>query len=80
MHIVRVPHDVVYKPDDRPECEALVEGRWVPAEIRMWVQDAAGTWTADVGYSADPSENRIGTFPTNKLRASHSRARRATER
>ena len=64
-----MPHHIVYKPAERPECEALVDGRWVPAEIRMWVQHDDGTWTADVGYAPAPSENRIGTFPAGKLRA-----------
>ena len=63
-----MPRHIVYKPADRPECEALVDGRWVPAEIRMWVQHDDGTWTTDVGYPTAPSENRIGTFPTDRLR------------
>ena len=60
---------IVYRPADRPLAEALVDGRWVPAEIRMWVQHDDGTWTADVGYSPAPAETRLGTFPADRLRA-----------
>ncbi len=63
-----MPRHIVHKPADRPECEALVDGHWVPAEVRMWVQHDDGTWTADVGYSIAPAENRIGTFPADLLR------------
>ncbi|MET1060843.1 MAG: hypothetical protein ABWX84_14680 [Nocardioides sp.] len=64
-----MPHHIVYKPADRPEREALVDGRWVPAEIRMWTQHDDETWSADVGYSMAPAENRIGTFTADRLRA-----------
>jgi hypothetical protein len=67
--IAPMPQHIVYKPAERPECEALVDGRWVPAEIRMWVQHNDGTWTADVGYATAPTENRIGTFPADRLRS-----------
>ena len=60
---------VVYKYADRPLAEVLVDGTWWPAEIRMWVQHNDGTWTADVGYSMAPAENRFGTFPADRLRA-----------
>jgi len=60
---------IVYRPADRPEAEVLVDGTWWPAEIRMWVQHHDGTWTADVGYATAPAENRIGTFPADRLRA-----------
>ena len=53
-----MPQHIVYKPAERPECEALVDGRWVPAEVRMWVQHDDGTWTADVGYSPAPFARR----------------------
>ena len=56
-----MPHHIVFRPAERPECEALVNGRWVPAEVRMWVQRDDGAWTADVGYSMTLAENRIGT-------------------
>ena len=36
-----MPHYIVYKPADRPECEALVDGRWVPAEIRCAISSWA---------------------------------------
>ena len=55
-----MPHHVVYKPAERPECEALVDDR---------------TWTADVGYSTAPAENRIGRFP--RTGCAHSLAVRA---
>jgi hypothetical protein len=44
----------------------------VPAEIRMWVQHNDGTWTADIGYSTAPAENRIGTFAALELSAVNS--------
>jgi len=69
-----MPHHIVYKPAERPECKALVDGRWVPAEIRMWVQHDDGTWTADVGNATAPAENRIGTFSAAELRPVAGRA------
>ena len=64
-----MPEHIVNRPADRPQCEALVDGRWVPAEVRMWVKHDDGNWTADVGYSPAAAENRIGTFPADRLRA-----------
>ena len=58
-----------HKPADRPLCEALVDDRWVPGEVRMWVQAADGSWSADVGYSLERGSTRIGTFPADRLRA-----------
>jgi hypothetical protein len=68
-HHWSLPQYIVYKPAERPECEALVDGRWVPAEVRMWVKHDDRAWTADVGYATAPAQNRIGTFAANQLRA-----------
>jgi hypothetical protein len=47
-----MPQHIVYKSADRPLCGFLVDGRWVPVEVRMWVQADDGTWTADVGFAS----------------------------
>ena len=67
-HSCLMAQHIVYAPSERPLAEALVEGRWVPAEVRMWVQHDDGRWTADVGFSPSAAENRIGTFTADQLR------------
>lgn len=63
-----VRQQIVYRPAERPLCEAFVDGRWVPAEVRMWTQGDDGAWSADVGYSPSPAVSRTGTFRSSDLR------------
>lgn len=40
---------IVYRPDERPDVQVLVDEVWCPGELRMWSRTDAG-WTADVQY------------------------------
>lgn len=41
---------VTYRPADRPLIEVLIGEDWCDGELRMWIQDDAGHWTAQVSW------------------------------
>lgn len=63
----RMPKPYVFRPDDRPECEVLVDGTWFPGEVRMWTETPTG-WVAEVGFNTGPAQNRIDSFPFEDVR------------
>jgi hypothetical protein len=40
----------VFKPDDRPDVEVLVDGAWCDGELRMWTQREDGSWWGNVAW------------------------------
>ena len=59
----------VYRPDERPDVEVLVDGTWCPGELRAWTQHDDATWTAEVRYQPVGSNSRtIGTFTAEEIR------------
>lgn len=60
--------DHVYKPHERPLVEVLVDGRWLPGEIRMWSLLEDDTVVGNVQYSTHPGDNRLGTFDLADVR------------
>ena len=57
-----------YSVAERPDVEVEVDGTWFYGELRQWLLDDAGDWHADVKWHAGPGENRIDTFPADKVR------------
>jgi len=57
--------------EPREACEVLVDGEWLPGELRAWrrrdeVWEGFVTWThREDGMPA----NRVGWFPADRLRA-----------
>ena len=70
----------VYKPHERPEVEVLIDGTWHYGELRMWTQDNAGAWSAQVTWSRAVAENLIGTFSAGDVRPHASVAQRPSRR
>ena len=58
----------VYPPADRPEVEVLVDGTWHYGELRMWRRSEEGSWLANVRWTRAQGENRLDTFPAEKVR------------
>ncbi|CUR54588.1 hypothetical protein NOCA2190045 [metagenome] len=58
---------VVYRPAERPEVEVLVDGRWHYGQLRMWTRHDSG-WRAQVTWTRDTAENRIDSFPSERVR------------
>lgn len=75
-----MPTHHVLKPADRPMAEVLIDGVWRPAEVRMWIHEDDGTWSANVSWSSGVMENHLDTFPADQLRSvdEHSDARPPT--
>jgi hypothetical protein len=63
-----MPEPRVYKPQHRPDCEVLVDGTWHLAELRAWFPNDDGTWRGNVMYSTRPGDNRLDTFPGDRIR------------
>jgi hypothetical protein len=63
-----MPEPVVYRAADRPDVEVLIDGTWHPGELRMWSPRADGNWEGNVMYSTGPAENRLDTFPEDRIR------------
>lgn len=59
---------IVYKAGERPLIEVLVDGRWLPGELRMWLQHEDDSWTAQVKYSDEESYTFIETVPADRVR------------
>lgn len=59
---------VVFKPEERPLVEVLIDGRWLPGELRMWAQDENGDWTANVKYTDEEHFNYITTVVADQVR------------
>ena len=60
---------VVFAPDCRPDVEVLIDGEWLPGELRMWTQGADGAWTANVQWQpTGVATRRIDTFPLDQVR------------
>jgi hypothetical protein len=59
----------VFKPDDRPDVEVLVDGAWCDGELRMWTQREDGSWWGNVAWRP-PGEHtrRLGTFLAEQIR------------
>jgi hypothetical protein len=62
-----MPDPVVYAPADRPLVEVEHDGTWWPGELRMWTPTAEG-WAAQVTWSRAAGDNRIDTFPEQRVR------------
>jgi hypothetical protein len=58
----------VYSSAERPLVEVEIEGSWYPGELRMWRRLDDGTWVGNVQYSLVVAENRLDTFPEQRIR------------
>jgi hypothetical protein len=59
----------VYRPDERPDVEALVDGQWRPGEVRAWTQVADEPRTFDVQYQPAGTNSRtIATCTMEQIR------------
>ncbi|HZW45809.1 MAG TPA: hypothetical protein VFF32_15765 [Dermatophilaceae bacterium] len=64
------PQHQVYRPAERPDVEALIDGQWRPGELRAWTQHEDGTRTFDVQYQPVGTNSRtIGTFTADEIRS-----------
>lgn len=57
----------IYKPQDRPEVEVLVDDAWHFGDLRQWFLDDEGGWHGEVRWSSADG-NRIDTFPADRIR------------
>ena len=48
----------VYRPDERPDIEVLVDGVWCEGELRMRTQREDGTWQPDVQWRPNGEPTR----------------------
>ena len=63
-----MPDQRVYRPDERPDVEVLVDGVWRVGELRMWRQEHDGSWLGQVQYRPDEPTRVIATFPAEQIR------------
>ena len=64
------PQHSVYRPDERPDVEALVDGEWRLDELRAWTLHEDGTRTVDVQYQPVGTNSRtIGTLTADEIRS-----------
>lgn len=57
----------VYRPDQRPDVEVLVDDTWYPGELRAWQQRDDGWW-ANVNWSTGPGLTYLDTVPADRVR------------
>lgn len=57
-----------YRPDQRPDVEILVDGRWCKGELRQWSVDSQQQWSAQVSWRRRAGQTRIDTFPAEVVR------------
>jgi hypothetical protein len=57
-----------YRPDQRPDVEILVGGRWCKGELRQWSVDAEKQWSAQVSWRREVGHTYIDTFPAELIR------------
>jgi len=63
------PRHRVYRPDERPDVEVLVDGVWCDGELRMWTQLKDGLWQGNVQWRpADEPTRYLGTFAADCIR------------
>lgn len=53
------PNARVYRPDQRPDVEVLVDGTWQEGELLTWSRGPDGAWWANVRHRAGPG---LGTY------------------
>ena len=57
----------VYRPDERPDIEVLVDGVWCDGELRMWTLREDGSWQGNVQWRwrarTQPSRERRHEVP-----------------
>lgn len=58
---------MIFRPADRPEIEALVDGTWHSGELRAWVP-RDGSWEARVWYSLRPGHMCLVTLAADHIR------------
>lgn len=60
---------LTYAPADRPLVEVLIGQEWCQGELRMWIQDDAGNWTAQVSWRRAVGDSAsIDTVPAARVR------------
>lgn len=60
----------IYAPADRPDVEVLVDGDWLPGELRMWMPEGEDAWSAQVQWRPPGTNSRrIDTFEAARVRA-----------
>jgi hypothetical protein len=57
----------VYKPDQRPDVEVMVDGTWWPGELRGW-WDRDGVRLMNVQWRTGPSQVRLDTVLAELVR------------
>lgn len=56
-----------YPPADWPDVEVLVDGDWLPGDLRAWSRRDDG-WHGHVQYSKGPAQNYLASFPAEQIR------------
>lgn len=56
----------VYRPDQRPDIEVLVDDVWHPGELRAWQQRPDGWW-ANVNWTIN-GMRYLDTIPADRVR------------
>lgn len=68
MHPWCMQH-VVYAPAERPLVEVLIGDDWCDGDLRMWIQDDTGNWSAQVSWRRNIGDSaRIDTVPAVRVR------------
>jgi hypothetical protein len=63
-----VPQARIYRPDQRPDVEVLVDGAWHQGELYAWRPTADG-WEATVRWRRGPGIGHFLTsFPADRVR------------
>lgn len=57
----------VYRPDERPDIEVEVDGRWYPGELRGW-WDRGGRRLMNVQWRQAVGLTRLETIPAERVR------------
>ena len=59
----------LYRPDERPDVEVLVDDEWWPGELWEWRQDDAGAWSGFCSWQRGPGQGRhTDVFPGERIR------------
>jgi len=66
--VIEPQRTIVFAAHERPLVEVLIEGRWLSGELRMWVQDQNGDWTANVRYTDEAHFNFVTTVVAEQVR------------
>lgn len=58
-----MPEARLYRPDERPDVEVLVDGTWWPGELHAWWPHEDGSWEATCSWRTGPAQQFRGRVP-----------------